>query len=342
MRAASWPIVGAMTHLDLRHVTDDGAQPVVFPLGASTDGGTLIQIADGLCALLPAGADRYTLRRASYVRRILRWAVASPKTIVSNTAAAALHGLPADAVRRLILHGTRPGPGGSKRTPTLWRHAARLADDEILEVGPIRLTTVARTVVDIATCEEVWRAVAIADAALHRQLLTPTELTLALGRIAGHPKSAAARSALALADGRAESVGESRMRVALHPSGLPEMELQFDVRDRSGTFIGRVDAGYPARAVAVEFDGEIKYGPLLKPGQTREDVLREQRRREDALVAAGFVVVRVRWADLDEPAALATRIRDALAEGDRQVRTGAFTARCRRQPAVRLQSGRAS
>lgn len=337
---ASWVIVSGMTLASLpTHLTDKIAQPVVFPLGVSADDGTSIEVADGVRMLLPADADRYALRRASYVRRILRWSVASPKTVVSHTAAAALHGLPADAVCRLVLHGTRPGPGGSKRTFYLWRHSARLADDEILEVGPIRLTTVVRTIVDIAKCEEAWRAVAIADAALHRKLLTPDDLDAGLGRIAGQPGSAAARAALALADGRAESVGESRMRVALHATGLPEMELQFDVRDRFGAFIGRVDAGYPARAVALEFDGEIKYGTLLKPGQTRDDVLREQHQREDALVVAGFVVVRVRWTDLDEPPALAGRIREALAQGDLHVRDGLFTAQCRRQLPARRHAG---
>jgi hypothetical protein len=47
-----------------------------------------------------------------------------------------------------------------------------------------------------------------------------------------------------------------------------------------------------------EFDGKIKYGRLLKPGQSIEEVLFEEKRREDALRDLGWQIVRWLWADI--------------------------------------------
>ena len=60
--------------------------------------------------------------------------------------------------------------------------------------------------------------------------------------------------------------------------------------------------------VAVEFDGAVKYG-----GAQGRDELFKEKRREERLTAAGCVVIRLVWSDLDHP----ERIR-ALVESARQ------------------------
>ncbi|WP_222263215.1 endonuclease domain-containing protein [Modestobacter marinus] len=82
---------------------------------------------------------------------------------------------------------------------------------------------------------------------------------------------------MALADGRAESPPESRLRVLLTMAGLPPVP-QWSVRRADGVFIARVDLAYPAVRLAVEYDGAW-HG---EPGQLGRD-----RRRLNALVAAG-------------------------------------------------------
>ena len=47
-----------------------------------------------------------------------------------------------------------------------------------------------------------------------------------------------------------------------------------------------------------EFDGKIKYGRLLKPGQRIEDVIFDEKLREDALRDLGWQIVRWLWRDL--------------------------------------------
>lgn len=61
--------------------------------------------------------------------------------------------------------------------------------------------------------------------------------------------------ALRLARVGSESPRESKLRLLLVRSGLPEPELNADLFDRRGTFLARLDMSYPQWKVAVEYDG---------------------------------------------------------------------------------------
>jgi hypothetical protein len=108
-----------------------------------------------------------------------------------------------------------------------------------------------------------------------------------------------AARALDLSDGRAESPLETRGRLAMLASGLPRPELQVQIHDAAG-LIGRVDAWYEDAAVAIEFDGQVKYTDprhASSPGK----VLWEEKRREDRMRALGVRIVRVVNEDLGPP-----------------------------------------
>jgi hypothetical protein len=141
--------------------------------------------------------------------------------------------------------------------------AAPLDPDEITSVGGIAVTTPARTVADVARSVPFEQAVVVADSALHRQLVTPAELDQALARCVRRPGSPAARRAIAFADGRSESVGESRSRVAMTPAGLPAPVLQWEVVTRSGPALGRVDFAWPRFRVVVDVARRV---PLRRGG----------------------------------------------------------------------------
>jgi hypothetical protein len=146
-------------------------------------------------------------------------------------------------------------------------------------------------------------------------LVSGEQLAAQLKRSHRMPGARAAGRVIAFADGRSESVGESRSRVMLHRAGLPEPELQMTVCDVDGVFLGRADFGYRRRKVLGEFDGKVKYRGGSGAEDPGETVFREKR-REDALRAAGWAVVRWIWLDLDEPATVIHRIRSALDRGD--------------------------
>ena len=62
-----------------------------------------------------------------------------------------------------------------------------------------------------------------------------------------------------------------------------------------------------------EFDGRIKYGRLLKPGQTAADAVYAEKLREDLLRDLGFQVVRWTWIDLYRRGIIRDRLLRAFA-----------------------------
>ena len=162
----------------------------------------------------------------------------------------------------------------------------------------MQVTTAARTVVDLARTVGFESAVVTMDAALHAGLVTPDDLLELITWQLDWPGSRAAGRAVAFADGRAESVAESRGRVRMAEAELPRPDLQVNIHDEAGQFVGRGDMVLREQHTIGECDGRLKYRAATA-GRRIEDVLWEEKRREDALRALGWEVVRFTWADLE-------------------------------------------
>ena len=234
--------------------------------------------------------------------------------IVSHVSAAVLHGLPCFPDDLSRVHLTRDRPGGGRVRRYVHLHSAPLPPTDLCVIDGWSVTSLARTVVDLARRLSMKRAVAMGDAAL-AQGLDATELAAVVARCLGWPGMTAARRAIEFLDGRSESVGESVSRVVLHDAGVPAPQPQYLVNDEYGGFVGRTDFGWSAMRTLGEFDGLVKYGRLLKPGQTAGDVLMEEKRREDALRDLGWEIVRWIWKDLRHPERLVERLERAFARG---------------------------
>lgn len=243
-----------------------------------------------------------------YRARIRAVAARSPDLVVSHASAAALHGLPLYGVDLSRVHLTRPGHGGNRLTGHRWVHAGSLPETAVVSLDGSRATGVARTIIDLARSESVAAAVVTGDAALHHGMVTGADLTTALDGAYRHNGRPKAQRALGLLDGRAESPGESRLRIQLRRVPLPPPELQVDIFDEGGRFVGRVDAAYLDHGVLIEFDGMVKYGAMLRPGQTTRDAVIQEKLREQRLSELGWLVLRFVWAELRDPARVAERI----------------------------------
>jgi hypothetical protein len=126
------------------------------------------------------------------------------------------------------------------------------------------------------------------------------------------PGTARLQITLRLASPGAESVGESRSRFMFWSHGIPRPQLQYVVRDGSEV-IGIVDFAWPAYGLLGEFDGRIKYGRLLRPGEAPGDAVYREKLREDRIrEVTGWRMIRFGWADLERPSRTAARVRDAL------------------------------
>lgn len=82
---------------------------------------------------------------------------------------------------------------------------------------------------------------------------------------------------------------------------IPAPVLQLDVYDGGGRFIGRSDFGWKEAGLLGEFDGRVKYGKLLRPGEDPTDVVIREKQREDRLRRVGWDVVRFMQDDLRQP-----------------------------------------
>jgi hypothetical protein len=279
---------------------------------------------DELGRLVRAG-QLNRLRRGAYVdsvlpvdgaarhRLLVRATIAGLRrpAVVSHQSAAVLHGLPLWDVPLDRVHVTRRPRAWNDASAVLCCHVARLRDDEVVEVDGLQVTDPIRTALDLARSLPHEAAVVALDAALRLDVLSHEVLRGRLFDIAGTPGSRSAARAVADADGRSESVGESRSRVILHRWKLPPSSLQFEIRSTDGALVGRSDFAWEAERLVGEFDGRIKYGRLLRPGQEAGDAVFAEKRREDAIRDENWGVVRWVWSDLRRPDRLAARVRRA-------------------------------
>lgn len=283
-------------------------------LSAAHRAGRLTRLRRGTYAqaegLDPAQQHRIRVRAAAEV--------IDSSSVVSHVSAAIWHGLDVPwAMVDDVVHVTRGSRGGSIR-PRLATHTGGVPDDQWTLVEGLKVTTVARTVVDLARTAEVRHAVALADHALRHRggdiLRAEMEAVLV-----GSVRRRGVRQAhwvVGFADPRAESGGESVSRVVLESLGLPTPVLQLEVRSAQGEFIGRSDFGWPAHRTLGEFDGRLKYaGREVPNGEDPGKVVFREKRREDRLRAAGWEVVRWVWDDLNQPDLLAASLREAFSRG---------------------------
>ena len=194
-------------------------------------------------------------------------------------------------------------------TRLLHVHAAALHPEDVQRVDGLVCTSVARTVVDLARTLPFEQALVVADAARHHHRVSAAELAAAADRSVGRRGAPNARRAVAAADPRAESVGETRSRIAIARAGLPPPTLQHEFRELGV----RTDFYWPEFATVGEFDGKVEYGRALRPGQDPGEVVWAEKRREDALRDLELQFARWCWDELRPFDAVAERIWRAFA-----------------------------
>jgi hypothetical protein len=232
--------------------------------------------------------------------------------VVSHGSAAVLHRLPVWQAAVERVHVTRNRSGNGIKRAVVQVHGAPLDGPEIVLIDNMPVTSLARTVLDLARTLPMTQAVAVGDRALTLGL-TRAELDAGLVAMKRWPGVRAARRVVEFLDVRSESVGESVSRVRLMEDGLPAPESQHEIYKPDGTFLARVDFYWKEQRTVGEFDGKIKYGRLLKPGQRIEDVIFEEKLREDAVRDLGLQVVRWIWTDLYRTGILRGRVLRAFA-----------------------------
>lgn len=265
----------------------------------------------------PAGAVINDPRRlhAMAVAAVIR---RNPDLIASHESAAFIHGLdillPSGTPVPAVTLTRRPQAPGRSAVRGARIRVAALPDQHVTSARGIRLTTAARTVIDIARTTGFMEGVVAADSALREHIAIKVDLAVVLEDCAQWPGVVRARRVLDFCDGRAESALESIARVRFAEYRIRPPRLQVNVRGKQG-FIGRVDFCWPEYRTVAEADGALKY-----TGQGA-DRARAQLARDEKLHDAGWGTFHFTWREIyHDPDPTIGRLRRAFARNARTAR----------------------
>lgn len=179
---------------------------------------------------------------------------------------------------------------------------APLDPSDVMKIGHVQVTRPERTCFELMRRGPLEEAVVAVDAMLRGKAVTMDGMATYLAAKRGWNGVPLAREALRLADARAASCPESRLRVCwVVEAGLPKPEVNVPVFSADGRFLGVPDLLDPETGLAGEYDGA--HHRKLK--QHSDDNVREER-----LEAYGLTVVRATVIDLrSERKGLRSRLR---------------------------------
>jgi len=215
---------------------------------------------------------------------------ATPGGWISHVTAAMIYGLwlPAWLRRTRLLHLSKPRALPPVRRGGVVGHTVLAFPEEVTVLDGIRISTPARTWLDLARILPLEDLVAVGDQLVRHpraQLEFRTEpwaTTEDLRRmLKRHPKLQGivkARQALERIRAGADSAPETFLRLALTAAGLPEPELQLRLVPED-PFSPAADMGYREQRVAIQYDGAHHL--------TREQQFRDNR-RDEVFNAAGW------------------------------------------------------
>lgn len=87
-------------------------------------------------------------------------------------------------------------------------------------------------------------------------------------------------------------------RVLFYRNDIPRPSLQYRVHDADGKLLAICDFGWEEFSHVGEFDGRVKYGRYLRPGESAGDAVFREKRREDGVRGQWLGMTRWTWADL--------------------------------------------
>lgn len=209
-----------------------------------------------------------------------------PGAVFSHLSAAVLHGLPLPTTFGTVVDVTRPGVSGGRRGSVVHLHKAPLTPPEITTVAGLPVTSLARTAVDCASRWPRDDGLALVDGVLSRGVTKSELLDVADAR--RRRGASGVQWAIAFGNGASESYYESVSRMRMDQQGVPAPAVQYEIWSPDGVYLGRSDFAWEELGLLGEFDGLMKYGRLLKPGQSVEEVLVAERQREARICRYGW------------------------------------------------------
>lgn len=227
---------------------------------------------------------------ATWEQRAIAAALSVPGSALSHKCAARLWGMTFASSERVVL--TAPANKVKHRNAVKVHRSAQLDPFVVVRDG-IRVTTAARTLVDLSSCVSPGKLGAVLDQACNLGLVTLAEVDHCLDRMVtiGRSRITVLRELLAardVTDERLESFFERKVLSWIRQAGLPKPEAQRRVVANGSAY--RLDLCYPESKVAIEPDG---------PHHLLPSVAAYDRRRDADLTMDGWIVLRA-YLDTDQ------------------------------------------
>ena len=184
-------------------------------------------------------------------RAVGAWLTSGRTGVITGVVASALHGARwvDDGEPIEILVDER------RRQPGLIPRMDRVADDEVIRVTDLPVTTPARTAFDLGRYQKRSSAIGRLDALMRAAPFRDDEVLMLMRRYGPVRGVRQLRSLLPLVDAGAESLKESSLRLLLVDNGFPIPETQIPVSEGVEPF-AYLDMGWRDLQLAVEYDGD--------------------------------------------------------------------------------------
>lgn len=261
-----------------------------------------------------SAADRHRVK----CRAVLL--TAHPSTVLSHVSAAIERGVPVWGISLEMVHTTRTDGRAGRRESGIVHHRGVLPQEQVEMVNGVPVTAAARCVVEVCTIAGVEQALVTANGMVRAGFTSIGEVALLAHDTRFWPESLNTRLVLSLMHPKIDSAGETRAWHLCWAEHLPRPEPQLTVLDELGRVVAVLDFAWAEQGVFLEFDGREKYRRFRREGESLEDFLmREKKREELVCLLTGWVCIRITWEDLNRPRTLARRIRGVL---DSRARAG--------------------
>ena len=276
-------VASGYTERELKTLTGHRGAWVVLRRGAYAEREVYDACAEDGRYLLRVRAAAVTMRRDA---------------VMTHSSAAATLGMPTRPRWHALVHTTRPDVRGSRTENGVKHHLGSLDEGDLVLVAGLRVTGPARTGADVGREFGFEDGVVGCDAAL-RLGATRADLARVLDVMTHWPDVTNARAAVRVADGGAETIGESLLRVMLLELDIGVPETQFVVSDGNRTTYVDLRVG----PHLFEFDGRIKYVERERGGvadRPVNEIVWSEKKREDWVrrTSGDLGMSRVIWTEM--------------------------------------------
>ncbi|HET8959060.1 type IV toxin-antitoxin system AbiEi family antitoxin domain-containing protein [Nocardioides sp.] len=248
--------------------------------------------------------DRH-LARAHAVQHSL-----GPSVALSDVSGCLEHGIATWDIDLSRVHVTRLDGGAGRIEGDVVHHEGFCLKDDLSETPFGLVLSPARCALEAgARVGGGERGLVVLDSLLNLGLSDLAGLEEQFKLMERWPRMRGMHIPVRMADGDSASVGETRGRWLFWVHHIPAPLLQYQVHDANGALVGTCDWAWPDRNQLGEFDGRVKYGRVLKPGQDVGEVVFAEKQREDLLrEITSFGMIRYVWSDYDRPRLAAARL----------------------------------